>query len=252
MNDPAQSRTALVTGAASGIGRATALRLASDAVEVVIADRNVAGANEVAAAIRAAGGRARVAEIDLSDLSAVERLFDVALADGEALDILVCAAGFANRSPLADTSLQNWQSLMDVNLTSVFLCCRGAVARMTRGSGRIVNVASHSALLGSVERGAYAATKGGMAAMTRVLAVEIASAGITANTVAPGPIDTAMTSRNDDAQRRKWLDALPIKRYGTADEVAAAIVFLCSRDAAYITGQLLSVDGGFSAAGLLT
>jgi NAD(P)-dependent dehydrogenase (short-subunit alcohol dehydrogenase family) len=91
-----------------------------------------------------------------------------------------------------------------------------------------------------------------MAAMTRVLAVEIASAGITANTVAPGPIDTAMTSRNDDAQRKKWLDALPIKRYGTADEVAAAIVFLCSRDAAYITGQLLSVDGGFSAAGLLT
>ena len=228
-----------------------ALRLARDAVEVVLADKNIADARTLAEAIATSGGRARAVEIDLADLDATARLCELALPDGQPLDILVCAAGIAKRTPLADTSLQAWQGLLDVNLTASFLCCREAVRRMTRGSGRIVNVASHSALFGSAGRGAYAASKGGMTAMTRVLAVEAAAAGITVNTVAPGPIDTAMTSRHDDEQRQRWLDVLPIKRYGTADEVAAAVVFLCSVDAAYITGQTLSVDGGFSAAGLL-
>ncbi len=153
---------------------------------------------------------------------------------------------------MSDTSLAAWQSVLDLNLTAAFLCARAAARRMTGGWGRIVNIASHSAILGSAGRGAYAASKGGMVAMTRVLAVELASRGITCNAVAPGPIETAMTARHDAAQRSAWLAALPIRRYGTAEEVAAAVGFLCSRDAGYITGQVLCVDGGFAAAGLLS
>ena len=242
---------ALVTGGASGIGRAVAERLAARGASIIIADRDAAGADAVAAGITSGGGRAHTVVVDFADLAAAEGLCDAALMPGERLDILVNAAGMAARAALADTSLAAWQSMINVNLTAAFLCSRAAAARMTGAYGRIVNVASHSALFGSAGRGSYAASKGGMVAMTRVMAVELGCRGITANAVAPGPIETGMTASHGATQRDIWLAALPIARYGTADEVASAIVYLCSRDAGYITGQVLCVDGGFSAAGLL-
>ena len=250
MSEQERSSRALVTGAASGIGRAVALRLAATGVEVIVADRDADGAEATVDAIRSRAGKARAVIVDLADQRAAEQLCGTALA-GQSLEILVNAAGKAQRAALADTSVEAWNGVIDVNLTSAFLCAREAAARMTGGFGRIVNVASHSALLGSVGRGAYAASKGGMVAMTRVLAVELGARGITCNAVAPGPIETAMTAKHPQAQRDIWLAALPIRRYGSADEVAALIAFLCSKDAGYITGQLISIDGGFSAAGLM-
>jgi 3-oxoacyl-[acyl-carrier protein] reductase len=244
-------KRALVTGGASGIGREVAVQLARSGFKLVIADRNVDGMDQVQHQIRAGGGSCDTVEVDLAQADSVHRLFRTPAVHEQALDVLVCTAGISKRQPLLETTQTVWRDILEVNLTATFNTMQEAARLMTHGAGRIVTISSHSAALGSVGRGAYAASKGGLTAMTRVMAVEIARLGITVNCVAPGPIATPMTAGHTEHQKQAWLDRLPIKRYGTPAEVASAVIYLCSADAAYITGQTIYVDGGFSAAGIM-
>lgn len=249
MPEPQQSSRALVTGAGSpgGIGFAAARRLAARGHHVVLVattDR----IHERASELVAAGGSAEGWVCDLRDADAVAELVTHASAAGR-LDVVVNNAGMASQGAGTDEaalveslSLSAWEDTLARNLTSTFLVCRAAVPVMrAQGYGRIVNVASTTGAVSAFETaGAYAAAKAGMLGLTRTLALEVAGAGITVNAIAPGWIDTPSAT---DWERRAG-EASPVGRSGTADEVAATIEFLASRDASYVTGSLLVVDGG--------
>ncbi|MDQ3318443.1 MAG: SDR family oxidoreductase, partial [Actinomycetota bacterium] len=167
------------------------------------------------------------------------------------LDTLVTSAGVARSQPFLQTSLELWQETLNVNLTGTFLCCQAAAPAMAAArGGRIVTIASVSGQRGGTGRAAYGASKGGVIALTRVMAVELARHNITVNAIAPGPIETPMIAElHTTADRAAWLKGVPAGRYGTPAEVAAAAVFLASDEAGYVTGHVLNVDGGFDAAG---
>ena len=169
------------------------------------------------------------------------------------IDILVNNAAVVVARSFVDTTLDDLETLLRINLEAPFFCAQAVAKSMIqRRKGRIVNIASHSGLLGSTHRAAYAASKGGILGATRVMAVELAPYGITVNAIAPGPIESAHTlAAHSGARRAAWDDAVPIGRYGRAEEVAAAAVFLALPAASYITGQTLAVDGGFSTTGLV-
>ena len=243
----------LVTGAGQGIGRQLAIDFARAGAAVAVLDRDEPSATDVVAAIRKGGGTAVGVTFDLADTRAITPMIDSLMASFGPIDILVNNAAVVVAKGFLDTTLENLQTLLRVNLEAPFLCAQ-AVARsmIQRRNGRIVNIASHSGLLGSTHRAAYAASKGGLLAATRVMAVELAPHGITVNAIAPGPIESAHTSTAHSGTRRMaWNDAVPIGRYGRAEEVAAAALFLALPAASYITGQTLAVDGGFSTAGLV-
>ena len=242
----------LVTGAGRGIGRELALAFARRGGAVAVLDRDDS-AREVADEIRRGGGTAEPVLLDLSDTDAIPPAI-VALASGFGpIDVLVNNAAIVVPRLFLETTAQELDTVLRVNLHAPFFCAQ-AVARsmVERGRGRIVNVASHSGLLGSTARAAYAASKGALMAATRVMAVELAPHGITVNAVAPGPIESDLTITTHSPERRaSWNDAVPVGRYGRAEEVVAAILFLASPGASYVTGHTLAVDGGFSTAGLL-
>jgi len=253
MDDNTADRVALVTGAAGGIGREIAVRLARQGLAVQLIDRNLPGADAVKDEIAAIGGKAASHEVDVRDHDRLQAVVRAIAGTYGRIDVLVNNAGGSRLSSFMETSLELWRDMIDVNLTACFLFAREAAPHMVAaGGGRIVNISSHSALLGSTDRGAYAAAKGGLVSLTRVMAVELAQFGITANAIAPGPVDVPRTTGPGTERRHKaWLEALPIKRRGKPADIAALAVFLASDEASYITGQVISVDGGFTAAGLM-
>lgn len=243
---PLAGRVALVTGSSRGIGRATAQRLAAMGADVAVNYRSdEQGAAETRAAIEAAGGRAIVVQADVSVEDDVLRMFKEIEAQLGPVVILVNNAGTTNDRLMLQMKLEDFEGLLRTNLISAFLCTRAAVRSMMRARwGRIVNVTSISGIMGQVGQANYAASKAGLIALTKSTAREFASRNITANAVAPGYVPTELTSTVSQEFRDYYMNITPLKRFGTAEEVAAAIGFLCGPEAGYITGQTLAVDGG--------
>ena len=242
-------KTAIVTGSARGIGRAIALRFANDGADVVINYvRSTAGAQEVAQAVRAQGRQALVVQADVSQRSQVETLLQQTLEVFGKVDILVSNAGIVIDKPFVESTDDDWQAAIETNLHGFFNCCRVILPHMmARQYGRIIATGSVIVDTGNFGRNKYAvctASKGGIVAMVKPLAVEAAPYGITVNAVSPGYIATDMMHEIDAAGREAIKRVIPAGRYGIPEEVAAAMAFLASDEAAYITGQVLRVNGG--------
>ena len=245
---PLLGRIALVTGSSQGIGRATALRLARMGADVVINYySNSEAANEAKAGIEDLGRRCIVVQADVSQEEQVARLFAEAQQALGPVTILVNNAGTTRDKLILQMSLTDFEHVLNTNLRSAFLCTKAALRGMTRARwGRIVNIASVAGILGSAGQANYAASKAAIISFTLSTAREMVSRNITANAIAPGFIPTELTSTLTEQQRQFLLDSIPMGRPGSTDDVAASVAFLCSPDASYITGQILSVDGGMT------
>jgi 3-oxoacyl-[acyl-carrier protein] reductase len=236
-------RTALVTGASGGIGDAIARQLHAQGATVVVAGRRREALEALAGAL---GERVRVAVAELAAAGAAEQLIAAADAEG-GLDVLINNAGLTRDNLALRMNDQDWQTVLDVNLSAGFRLIRGALRGMMRRRwGRIVNITSVVALTGNPGQTNYAAAKAGMIGLTKSLAAEVASRGITVNCVAPGLIETPMTEALSEEQRARILERVPIGRLGGAADVAAAVGYLVSDEAAYVTGQTLHVNGGMA------
>jgi 3-oxoacyl-[acyl-carrier protein] reductase len=245
---PLAGRVALVTGSSRGIGRATALRLAQMGADVAINYRNdQAGAQAVVAEIEALGRRSVATQADVSLEADVTRMgAEIESALG-AITILVNNAGTTSDQLLLRMTAEQFDQVIATNLRSAFLCSKMALRAMMKARwGRIVNVSSISGLTGQMGQANYAASKAGLIALTKSIAREVGSRNITANAVAPGFVPTELTSTLAEEWRDYYLKLTPLARFGTAEEVAATIAFLCSPEAGFITGQTIAIDGGIS------
>lgn len=254
MKQPSQcvTRVAVVTGGAMGIGAEIVERLARTGHTVVIADHDSSASAEMRIQLQAQGLSVSVTPIDVGNPDVIGDAFTVIDNEYGRCDILVNCAGVAKVAPFLDFSLQEFERTMNINVTGTLLCSQYAARLMMRHQwGRIINIASVAGMraVGS-GRTAYGTSKGAVIALTRQMAVELAEHGITANAVAPGPVDTPMTQLLHTAQfRNEYSKAIPMNRYGTVSEVAAAVQFLASEDASYITGIVMPIDGGFLSSG---
>ncbi|MBO9499570.1 MAG: SDR family oxidoreductase [Novosphingobium sp.] len=250
---PLRGRTALITGAASGIGRAAALRFAQAGAALCLVDRAFDGARDAAATAAAEGVRTLAIEADVTDPAGIAAAVERADQTLGGLDILLHSAGVGIERSFLDTSPEEWRRLIDIDLSGTFHTCQAAARAMQpRGYGRIVTIASTAGIRGGTGRAAYGAAKAGVIGLTRVMAVELAPHGITANCLAPGAIETELVARMHSAETRVvYRGGIPMDRYGTPEEVAEAALFLASDGARYVTGEVLAVDGGFLAAGVM-
>ena len=247
-NLPLVGKIALVTGSSQGIGRATAERLARSGADIVINYRsNASAANEAKSSIEELGRRCIAIQADVSKEEEVTRLFAEATQALGSITILVNNAGTTRDKLILQMSLSDFEHVIHTNLHSAFLCTKAALRGMMRTRwGRIVNVASVAGLLGNAGQANYSASKAGIIALTISTAREMASRNITANAIAPGFVPTELTSTLTEQQRKSMLDITPLGRFGTPEEVAAAIHFFCLPEAGYITGQIICVDGGMA------
>jgi 3-oxoacyl-[acyl-carrier protein] reductase len=244
-----KNRTALVTGAGRGIGRAIAETLGGQGVAVICVSKSADSCGAAAQAITAAGGRAKALAVDVSDGGAIARASETLLAEFPAIDILVNNAGITRDGLLFRMSDSDWNDVIATNLTSCFHWTKHLARPMTRARwGRIVNISSVSGLIGNAGQANYAAAKAGMIGMTKSLAREFASRGITVNAVAPGFIKTDMTTDfvGKPEIAAKILEAVPLKRFGEVADIATICAYLCSEEAGYVTGQVFTVDGGMA------
>jgi NAD(P)-dependent dehydrogenase (short-subunit alcohol dehydrogenase family) len=249
-----KGKAVIVTGASSGIGRATALAFAREGAAVVIADKDKIAGEQVANEARGSGGEAEVIATDVSSEAEVRALIDAVLSRWGRLDVLVNNAGIYYQADAVSTPEAVWNEIMAVNLTGAFLCTKHAIPAMLRGKGgAIVNVASEAGLVGIRNQVAYNVSKGGLIALTKSCAVDLASIGIRVNCVCPGTTDTQLVraavgrAKDPRAARRALEEVRPANRLGEPEEIASAILYLASDSAGYATGAILSVDGGFTA-----
>ncbi len=244
-------RVAVVTGGARGLGRAIAFRLAGEGAAIVVADVLGDLALETVKEIRQGGASAIALAGDVGDAEFAQAIASEAKGRLGRLDILVNNAGIAPNRLVLEQSLEEWNRVIRTNLTGTFLCSKAAVPAMEEGGGGcIVNVASISGQRGATGRGAYGVSKAGIIQLTKIMAVEFADMNIRVNAIAPGPIRTDITDHSS-ATVDNYLSRIPMRRYGSADSVAAAALFLASDESSYTTGHVLNVDGGFEAAGLM-
>ena len=241
-------KTAVVTGGSRGIGRAICLKLAGQGANIVLNYAgNAAAAEETRAACEALGVRALAVQGDVADPAACNALIDTAIEAFGQVDILVCNAGITRDNLLMRMSDEEFQKVIDTNLKGTFHCLRAVIRpMMKKRRGRIISISSVVGLMGNAGQINYAASKAGVIGMTRSLAREVASRGITVNAVAPGFIRTDMTDVLSDAVKEGILRSIPLGKLGEAEDVANTVLFLASDEAAYITGQVLSVDGGMA------
>jgi 3-oxoacyl-[acyl-carrier protein] reductase len=240
-----KDKIALVTGASQGIGRAIAVALTENGAKVVIAARNTEKLNALAAEITQAGGESLIVPMDVADALQVKSGFQQALAKFGRLDILVNNAAITRDTLALRMKLEDWDAVLRTNLTGAHLCTQQALGAMLKQrSGRIINITSVVAETGNAGQSNYVASKAGLIGLTRAIAVEVASRSITVNAIAPGFIETPMTDPLSPELKEKMKSLIPLGRFGADKEIAAAVVFLASDEAAYITGQVLNVNGG--------
>jgi len=244
-----EGKVAIVTGGASGIGRATAILFAREGAKVVIADYNPTGGQETLEMIKEEGGEATFIETDVSKPGDVERMVKETIKIYGGLDILFNNAGVGETANVAEASLDHWERVLAINLRGVFLGCKYAIPKMIEnGGGSIINNASILAEVGFSEAAAYSASKHGVVGLTKTIALDYAGDGIRANTVCPGFIRTPMVMEGLDQQTREYIATLhPLARMGEPEEVAEAVLFLASERSSFITGTCLFVDGGYTA-----
>jgi NAD(P)-dependent dehydrogenase (short-subunit alcohol dehydrogenase family) len=242
--------TAIVTGAASGIGRAVANRLAAGGAAIAVWDVQTSAARHVVAELRESGAEAEHIQVDVSDRADVAR----AVAEVRRLlpepDVLVTCAGVSNSTPITELSTEQWRRVMSVNLDGVFFCVAEVAKAMIEAGtpGRIVTISSTAALSGFSKRAAYCASKTGVLGLTRAAALDLARRGIRINSIAPGSTLTPLTQPNAaDPSMRELIDIVPMKRWAQAEEIAAAVAYLVGPDSSFVTGTVLPVDGGWSA-----
>jgi 3-oxoacyl-[acyl-carrier protein] reductase len=247
---PLSGKTALVTGASQGIGRACALRLAAEGARVVLAARSEEKLHAVAQEIAAAGGTALVFVLDMASEESIQTTAKAVLAACRTVDILVNNAGITRDGLLMRMKRADWDAVLTTNLTGVFLLTQALISPMLKARwGRIINISSVVGEIGQAGQANYAASKAGLLGFTRSLARELASRSITVNAVAPGYIQTAMTAVLDEKQQSAMLANVPLNRAGTDEEIAHAVCYLAHPLAAYVTGHTLDVNGGMHMGG---
>jgi NAD(P)-dependent dehydrogenase (short-subunit alcohol dehydrogenase family) len=244
-----EGKVAVITGASRGLGRAMALALGGAGAKLALVSRDLAKLDETAAEAAKLGAEAAVFQVDVTDEKQVRKLeLDVKARFGHA-DILINNAGIAIRKTVVDYTLEEWHSVMDSNLTSVFLMCRSFVPHMRgRGYGRVINISSIMGHISLPLRSAYSASKAGVLGFTRALALELATDGISVVAISPGPFATEMTAplRSSPDQLEQFNSSVPMQRWGEPDEVGKLALFLCSDGAGYITGTDIVIDGGWT------
>ena len=248
-----QGKVAIITGAARGIGHAIAQAALREGASVAIADLNEAGARDAAAKLGGGDGKVLAVGVNVAEQASVQAMVAAVVAAFGRIDVLVNNAGIGAEKPFLETSLEDWNRIIGVNLTGAFLVAQTVAREMIEsGGGKIVNITSISGQRGGTGRAAYGSAKAGLELLTKVMAVELAPYRINVNNIAPGAVDTELArAAHSDATRAAYAYLIPMTRYGEPDEIADAAIFLCSDESRYVTGHTLNVDGGFGAGGLM-
>jgi NAD(P)-dependent dehydrogenase (short-subunit alcohol dehydrogenase family) len=248
-----KDKVAIITGSARGIGLCVARAFSREGARVVVADVNRDGAATAAQSLEGNGAKALAVEVNVADPRSVAAMINAAKGAFGRVDLLVNNAGVGGNTPFLETTLDEWNRIVGINLTGAFLVAQACAREMVAGGGgKIVNIASLSGQRGGNGRAAYGSAKAGLELLTKVMAVELAQHNINVNNIAPGAIETEMAKfAHDKATRAAYNYLIPMTRYGTPEEIADAAVFLCSDEARYVHGHTLNVDGGFRAAGLM-